>query len=112
MIANGGIFDKNDADKMMNETGADGIMLARGGISNPFLVSELLEKTPRITLKQFMIEHIRLMSQNYPDRTATLEFRKFVPYYFKGKDGFKDIKKQIYSAENTNQVIEILQKSL
>lgn len=112
VIANGGIFTKADADKMMAETGADGVMLARGGIANPFLVSELLEKTPRITLKQFMIEHIRLMSQNYPDRTATLEFRKFVPYYFKGKDGFKDIKKQIYSAENTSQVIEILQKSL
>ena len=112
VIANGGIFTKADADKMMDETGADGVMLARGGIANPFLVCELLDKTSPISLKQFMIEHITLMSQNYSDRTATLEFRKFVPYYFKGKDGFKEIKKQIYSAENTRQVIEILQKTL
>ena len=112
VIANGGIFDENDADKMMNETGADGIMLARGGISNPFLVSELLGKERDKSLKEFMIEHLISMSKNYPDRTAALEFRKFVPYYFKGKDGVKDIKKQIYSAERTSIILEILNKSL
>jgi len=112
VIANGGIFDKNDADKMMNETGADGIMLARGGISNPFLVSELLGIKQDKSLKEFMIEHLICMSKNYPDRTAALEFRKFVPYYFKGKDGLKEIKKQIYSAEQTSLILEILNKSL
>ena len=112
VIANGGIFDENDADKMMNETGADGIMLARGGISNPFLVSELLGRERDKSLKEFMIEHLIAMSKNYPDRTAALEFRKFVPYYFKGKDGVKDIKKQIYSAERTSIILEILNKSL
>lgn len=112
VIANGGIFTVADADKMINETGADGVMLARGGIANPFLVCEILGNKPNMTLKEFMIEHIRLMAEIYPDKTATLEFRKFVPYYFKGMNGFKDIKMQIYSAQSTAQIIQILQSSL
>ena len=112
VIANGGIFTKEDADNMMERTGADGIMLARGGIANPFLICEFLGKEKTTTLKEFMIEHVKNMGQNYPNKRATLEFRKFVPYYFKGMDGAKDIKLKIYSAQNTDEIIEILQNNL
>lgn len=112
VIANGGIFTKEDADNMIERTGADGIMLARGGIANPFLVCELLGKENKVSLKEFMIAHVKNMGQNYPDKRASLEFRKFVPYYFKGMDGVKDLKLKIYSAQSTEEIIEILQNNL
>lgn len=112
VIANGGIFTKDDADKMMQQTGADGIMIARGGIANPFLVSELMGIKKPCTLKEFMLGHVSLMAKTYADRRAALEFRKFVPYYFKGMNGLKDIKLQIYSAESTDKIIEILKENL
>jgi nifR3 family TIM-barrel protein len=112
VIANGGIFTKDDADKMMQQTGADGIMIARGGIANPFLVSELIGIESHCTLKEFMLGHVSLMAKTYADRRAALEFRKFVPYYFKGMNGLKDIKLQIYSAESTDKIIEILKENL
>ena len=112
VVANGGIFTKDDADKMMQETGADGIMIARGGIANPFLVSELMGIKKPCTLKEFMLGHVSLMAKTYADRRAALEFRKFVPYYFKGMNGLKDIKLKIYSAESTDKIIEILQDNL
>ena len=37
VIANGGIFSVADAEKMMNLTGADGIMIARYALENPFI---------------------------------------------------------------------------
>lgn len=112
VIANGGIFTKEDARIMFERTGADGIMLARGGIANPFLFAELSNTKTQKSLKEFIIEHVKLMTKIYPDRRATLEFRKFTPYYFRGMTGMKEAKQKINSAENTAQIIELINQYL
>ncbi len=112
VIANGGIFTEQDAENMLNRTGADGIMLARGAIANPFLASTLTGEKIDITLKEFMLEHVRLMGLRYDNRRATNEFKKFVPYYFKGKPNAKDLKIQIYGAESTDRILELIEQFL
>lgn len=108
IIANGGIFTVEDAENMMNRTGADGIMLARGAIANPFLASTLTNTKIDITLKDFIINHVKLMASRYDDRRATNEFKKFIPYYFKGIKNIKDLKMKIYSADSTKKILELL----
>ena len=112
IIANGGIFTTSDADKMMDRTGADGIMLARGAIIDPFLVSKLTDTPIAMTLKEYILKHISLMKNYYDDRRATNEFRKFLAYYFKGMDGVRELKNQIYSATTTDQIIELIDKNI
>ena len=112
VIANGGIFTEEDAMNMLNKTGADGVMLARGAIANPFLVSKLVKKQTNCTLKEYILEHIKLMKERYADYKATVEFRKFTPYYFKGMTGVKDIKLAICSAKNTNELVNIIENGL
>jgi len=112
VIANGGIFTVDDAEKMIQNTGADGIMLARGGIANPFLFSILCKKEPCMDLKKFILLHIKLMAERYPDRRATLEFRKFPAYYFRGMLGMKEIKNKINNAENTSEICQIIEQYL
>ncbi len=112
VIANGGIFTKEDAENMLNRTGADGIMLARGAIANPFLIAELLGRNPTKTLKEYILAHIELMRELYPDRRATVEFRKFPPYYFKGMNGMKGLKNAINQAQNTAELIELIRENL
>lgn len=108
IIANGGIFTVEDAENMINRTGADGIMLARGAIANPFLASTLTNTKIDITLKDFIINHVKLMASRYDDRRATNEFKKFIPYYFKGIKNIKDLKMKIYSADSTKKILELL----
>ena len=108
VIANGGIFCVEDADKMIENTGADGVMLARGGIADPFLVCKLLGKPSPFTLKDFMISQIDKMTEMYGDRRAAFEFRKFVPYYFKGKTGVKDVKLSFFSSDSAVKTKEII----
>ena len=112
LIANGGIFNKLDADNMLDRTGADGIMLARGTIIDPFLISKLTSTACDLSLKQFMIKHIELMAIRYDDKRAALEFRKFISYYFKGQIGLKDLKLKIYGASSTQEIIELIDKNL
>ncbi len=108
VIANGGIFTEEDADKMIAETGADGIMLARGAIQNPFFVCNLLGIDSSKDLKKLMSKHLELMQKIYPEKKCALEFRKFVPYYFKGRDNAKTVKQAIYAVETVKEIIEIL----
>lgn len=112
VIANGGIFTKEDAEKMISLTGADGVMLARGAIANPFLITELLGVNTKFNLKSFIIEHVRLMATRYPDKRAALEFRKFTPYYFKGMVGVKDLKIALQSAESSQEIIKLIEENL
>jgi tRNA-dihydrouridine synthase B len=112
VIANGGVFTVEDANIMMDRTGADGVMLARGAIANPFLFSELTGAKTELTLKQFIIEHIKLLTTRFADKKVALEFRKFTPYYFKGMVGVKELKTAINSAERTAEIIELIEKSL
>ena len=52
------------------------------------------------------------MKCHYDDKRATNEFRKFLAYYFKGMDGVRALKNQIYSAENTSQIIELIEQNI
>lgn len=112
IIANGGIFTTADAEEMINKTGADGIMLARGAIANPFLVRELLNKNSNKDLKSYIIKHLTLSKEIYGDYKASVEFRKFTPYYFKGMTGVKELKLAINSSQTTEEIIKLISENL
>ena len=112
IIANGGIFTKEDAYLMIERTGADGVMLARGAIANPFLIAELTRTETKETLKSFIIKHLKLSAERYSDRKAAVEFRKFTPYYFKGMAGVKELKNAINKAESTEEIINLITENL
>lgn len=111
VIANGGIFTVKDADDMINKTGADGVMLARGAIADPFLVCKLLNKRQPYSLKEFMLKHVRLRREIMSDKRASVEFRKFVPYYFKGMPNMKELKTKLLSCEDTDTILELIDKN-
>lgn len=108
VIANGGIFTTQDADKMMNETGADGVMIARGAISNVHLINEILNTKPSISVKEFIFAQLNGMKERYGEKCANLEFRKFAPYYLKGINNIKDKKLKLQTANSVEEIKEII----
>ena len=115
VIANGGIFTVEDADHMIDETGADGIMIARGAIANPFIFSEISgEKiTGDIkTIKDFAIKHLRAEAEVSGDNKSAVEFRKFVPYYLKSEENAKSKRAEIMLSDSAVKTEELLNKYL
>ncbi len=111
VIANGGIFSVEDGERMLEQTGADGIMLARYGLEYPFIFSQLTGKTCEKTPFQLLMEQIELTDRYY-DETFTLNYiKKLASYMMKKRKGTKKYKERLFksgSLEELREVIEMI----
>lgn len=112
VIANGGIFTKEDAEVMIERTGADGVMLARGAIADINLFQKILNCDDRINLSKFAEEFLISFSKRVGEKRACTEFRKYATYFYKGlKDG-KNVRNEINSTDNLEKIVEIIRTTL
>lgn len=108
VIANGGIYSAEDAEKMMEHTGADGIMLARYALENPFIFSELTSKGCGKTILQILLEQTELTGRYY-DETYTLAYiRKLASYCMKKRKGTKRYKERLYRSGSVEELKEVV----
>lgn len=110
VIANGGIFTVSDADMMIDKTGADGVMIARGALKDPFVFCKLLRKEEPFTLKKFILKQLSCAKNLYSDRRAAVEFRKFAAWYLKGRSGAKELKADIMKTESAEELIGLVER--
>ena len=113
VIGNGDIFSAKDAEKMVNETGCDGVAVARGALGNPWLFEEIhmgKEFVPP-TKKERLTEalrHFEFMIEDKGERVAVSESRAAIAYYTKGLDGSAKIRGLMNTAETADEVRHIL----
>lgn len=73
---------------LFEKTNADGIMIARGAIGNPWLSKEILiNEDIKLSEKQkidILIEHYEYMIKTKGEERASKEIRKYFCYYTKG----------------------------
>lgn len=111
VIANGGIYSAREAEKAMRETGADGVMLARGALFRPQVFCDITGNTaPPMTelFKKQLIETREL----YGERFATVFMRKMAAFYTRGKRGASEAKRRLFAAQTTEEVLAIAMEVL
>lgn len=110
VVANGGINSVLDADKMMELTGADGVMIGRYALENPFVFSELTGKTIKKTRFEIMCDQIDLTSK-YFDETFTLYYiKRIASFVMRYKKETRKLKPELYKCGNIAQLKEIIRK--
>ena len=113
IIGNGDIFCAADAEKMVRETGCDGIAVARGALGNPWLFEEIHlgadfvppSKQERI---REALRHFRFMMEEKGERVAVAESRAAIAYYTKGLSGSSRIRGTMNFATTADEIISIL----
>lgn len=108
VIGNGDIFNGNDAVRMMEETGCDGVMLARGLIENPFLIEEVKAALSResyinpIIKRRInaLLKHCQVMIEYFGEKKGIFEFRKFIRGYIKGLPEISKIRQLLNKVES------------
>ncbi|GAB4298888.1 MAG: tRNA dihydrouridine synthase DusB [Ignavibacteriaceae bacterium] len=93
VILNGGIMSAADVKKAFTDTDADGLMIARGAIGNPYIFresKELLDTGSIVTSVDeemkinIALKHLRLACEIKGEKRAVIEHRKFYSGYLKG----------------------------
>ncbi len=108
VIANGGIFSAEDAGLMMERTGADGVMIARYALENPFIFAELTGKATSKTILQLLLEQLALTSSCY-DETFTLAYiRRLASYCMKKRRGTKQYKQKLFQIGSLKELEDLL----
>lgn len=108
LLANGGIFTREDIDECLSVTGADGVLLARGALGHPWIFEKRNREEINLEEKiNVILEHARLQVKKYGDYGLVL-FRKHLAYYFRSVPSSHQIKRQLVQISNIKQLKEIL----
>lgn len=105
VLANGGIFTREDVNKCLEVTGADGVLIARGALGNPWIFSDT---TPTLEERiKVILEHAALQVKHYGDYGLIL-LRKHLVFYFKGIPHNKIIKQKMTQVSTLGQLKDLL----
>lgn len=121
IIGNGDVKSFKDAEKRIQQTSADGVMIGRGAFGNPWLFSKKESKTdlPLGVIFQAMAEHAKLFEKIFNASLSSTGgtgfkkknfavMRKHFKAYIKGFSGAVEMRTRLMSSENASDVEKIV----
>jgi nifR3 family TIM-barrel protein len=113
VIGNGDVATPQDARRMLDETGVDGVMIGRAALGNPWMLYRTIqylengelaaEPTVREKIDVCMI-HLNRLIDLKGENVAVREMRKHAAWYLKGLRGNGRIRDKINSFETRDDV--------
>lgn len=118
VIANGDIFCVEDFVKVIDKTKADGVMLARGAMGNPFLFKEIkdyinkgfYEKPSSTQIIDQLIEQYKLELKYKKEKFVVTQMRKHLSWYIKGLENSSKIRDLVNKLNTIEEVMDALEK--
>ena len=108
VIGNGDVRSISDAEKMINETGCDLVMIGRGSMGNPWIFRGNKEE---LFDAELMEEHFELLLKAKGEKRACLEMRKYYAWYTKGMKGAAELRNMINTANTPVEIKELINKA-
>lgn len=121
VIGNGDILKPEDAQRMMKETGCDGVMIGRGALGNPWVIvrtqqllrQQAVSPLPDIQEKiNVALSHFALLLKYKGERIGLNEMRKHAVWYVKGLKNAAQIRDEIMQTQEAGLMKEALQRIL
>ena len=119
VIGNGDVFDPVSAKKLLDYTGCDAIMVARGAQGNPWIFKRILhyletgELLPEPTPAKkgaTALRHGKMLIEYKGEYIGVREMRKHVTWYSKGLKGDAKIRDMVNRAESFGDLENIIEK--
>lgn len=118
VIGNGDLFTPQDAKRMLDETGCDAVMFARGVRGNPWLFSQtktyletgvLPERTPIEQVIETILRHADMQVAFKGEYLGLREMRKHVAWYMTGYPNSAKLRGQINEMEDMDALKYLLE---
>jgi nifR3 family TIM-barrel protein len=117
LIGNGDVQSPQDAKRMLDETGCDGVMIGRAALGSPwmiyrtvqFLETGKLMGEPSVREKMDVcILHLDRLIALKNENVAVREMRKHAAWYLKGVKGNAKVRNAINECDTRNQLVTLL----
>lgn len=121
VIGNGDIFEPEDAVRMMEATGCDGVMIARGAKGNPWIFGRtraLMETgvtPPRPSaeeIRAMILRHGRMLSEYKGEKAGIREMRSHMAWYTSGLPNSASLRNDMNQAETYEDMEKLLKERL
>lgn len=118
VIGNGDIFTPQDAYRMQQETGCDGLMIARGAQGNPWIFTQINhfletgEELPKPSPKEMVdmvLRHAKMQIAFKGEFTGMREMRKHAAWYTGGYKHASRLRSLLNEVETYEQMEELLE---
>ncbi len=118
VIANGDVFTVKDFIDVMDITNADGVMLARGAMGNPFLFKYIKDYMATGSFTEVRSDEIVKqiheqyeLSLKYKDeRLVVNQMRKHVGWYIKGLPGASNVREKVNKLKTKEEIFSLLEE--
>ena len=119
IIASGDILTPFLVKRMFDETGCDGVLIARGSFGNPWIFREaseyqnngIIPKRPSAKeITNIMLKHFYLCCDNYGEKLGCMIFRKFFIWYTKGFNNIKPLRYKVFKTKLKDQMRNIIKE--
>lgn len=116
LLANGDIHEPHQVKEALEITGADGVLIARGALGNPWFFKLYKENEKFVSLQEKVdriMQHARLHVEQYGER-GMVTFRKHLSWYFKATrlgieiPHIKDIRVSLMQVKTVSELETIL----
>ncbi|WP_042453877.1 tRNA dihydrouridine synthase DusB [Neobacillus dielmonensis] len=117
VIGNGDVKTPQDAKRMLDETGVDGVMIGRAALGNPWMIYRTVQylETGRLlgdpSVREKMdvcILHLDRLIALKDEYIAVREMRKHAAWYLKGIRGNANARSAINECQTREQVVGVL----
>lgn len=118
VIGNGDIKSCYDAQKMIDETGVDAVMIGRGVLGNPWLIRECVDylelgiepHSVSTSERIDMIEkHFQYLLEFKEEKTSLLEIRSHAAWYLKGLPNSGEVKNQLFQTTTKDEFLQVIE---
>ena len=117
VIGNGDVTDALSAERLLKETGCDGVMVGRAAQGNPFIFREITEyletgvippKPTPAEVRATIERHARMQMEEKGEYTSVREMRKHLSWYTVGYPNSAKYRQMINSMETMEELLHSL----
>lgn len=111
VIANGDVDSYADYKRILDITGADGIMIGRGALGKPWIFKAIANKQDDsifYDIRECITEQINILKKFYSDRYIYSNMKKHICYYARGIVGVKSVRDAVCRVESVEDMCKII----
>ncbi|GAB6156200.1 tRNA dihydrouridine synthase DusB [Desulfosporosinus burensis] len=121
VIGNGDVFKPEDASRLIEQTGCDGVMIGRGALGNPWLIlrtqhflncGELLPEPTKEERIHIALQHFDRVLCYKGERIGLNEMRKHAVWYIKGFTKAAQLRDEIMQTKTIEEMRTIFSRIL